>query len=78
MFDNSWIGDESMTSQRGYKDYSEMRDGLTICTCKGVIKPDKPICELNLREEMSSTGKGRCLYFKTNGTEHCDHPPKPW
>ena len=59
-------------NDRGYKDYAELKhkELMTVCTCKGRVPQDGPVCERN-REECKR-GNGYCLYYRANGTYHCD------
>ena len=61
------------------RDYKEMNDMFSTCSCNGRPGKDNPYCERN-PERKTASRSSYCLYFKgLNGTKHCDHkhPYKP-
>ena len=65
--------EEMMEPGASYKDYRENKDNFNTCSCNGIIPKDKPVCERNKEGLLKRTGRGMCLYFRTNSTDHCDH-----
>jgi len=61
----------------GYRDYKQTDDIYSTCEVEGKIPDGAPVCERN-REGLKRTRGNLCMYFRSNGSCHCDHkrPPK--
>ena len=69
--------EDIMEAGASYKDYLEIKEGWSICTVRGRIPKDAPVCERNKDGLLKHSGQGWCLYYRINTTEHCDHVYKP-
>ena len=61
----------------GFKDYKEKNQLYSTCSCKGRISEGKPLCERNRDKQNKHDGQGYCMYYRINGTLHCDHRYPP-
>ena len=81
MFNTWYEENQAKMSKDGYEDY-QSHDGqdklYAVCKCGGRIKDGEPLCMRNPDKLQKHKGQGYCLYYRNEGSYHCDHrfPPK--
>jgi hypothetical protein len=69
MYEGLW----KKLNDTGFKDYKELTDMFSTCSCKGRPPKDKPRCERNKEQKRKHDNQGYCIHYRINGTLHCDH-----
>ena len=80
---NTWYEEQAkakMASNDGFEDYQthEGHKLYAICKVNGRIPEGEPLCKRNPDKLQKYKGQGYCIYYRNEGSYHCDHrfPPK--
>ena len=75
MFETYYEIEHKKMTEDGFTDYKDISGKsciYAICKCEGKISNDKLPCSRN-PETVYKYDKKVCIWFLTNGSEHCGH-----